>query len=361
MLFHRRARTPGARPGTMRIAADASPPRIHAISYDLDGLDEREIEDVEILQSFPEVPGVVWVDVSGFGDESTLRRIGEIFGVHHLARADVVNVPQRPKVEDYDDRHLIVTQMAHLREPRSMEVEQLSLILGPGWVLTFQEQPGDVFEPIRQRIRVGVSPIRRMGPDYLASALLSAIVDAYFPVVEAMGEEIDRLEEEVIGRPTPSTLHQIHEVRRMLISLHRIQWRQRDALGSMLHGEPSPFTPEVRVYLRDVYDHSVQVLDVIETSRDLVVGLIDIYLSAISNRTNDVMKTLTIMAGIFIPLTFIAGVYGMNFEYMPELHWRWAYHAVWGVMVVITTGLIISFRTKGWIGSRGTRNSTDGK
>jgi magnesium transporter len=352
MLFHRRARTPGARPGTMRIAADALPPTIQVISYDPDRLEEREIGDVETLRSYCEAPGVVWVNVTGFGNESTLERIGEIFGVHRLAMADVVNTPQRPKLEDYHDRHLIVTQMAHLREARSMEVEQLSLILGPRWVLTFQERPGDVFEPIRTRIRTGISPIRQMGPDYLASVLLSAIVDAYFPVVEAMGEEIDRLEEEVIERPTQSTLHQIHEIRRMLISLHRIQWRQRDALSSMLHGEPSPFTAEVRVYLRDVYDHSVQVLDVIETSRDLVIGLMDIYLSAISNRTNDTMKTLTIMASIFIPLTFIAGVYGMNFEYMPELQWRWAYHAVWGTMIAIATGLLIWFRSRGWIGSR---------
>jgi magnesium transporter len=275
--------------------------------------------------------------------------------------ADVVNVPQRPKMEEYDDdRHLIVTQMAHLREHRGMEVEQLSLILGPGWVLTFQERPGDVFEPIRERVRGGVGPIRRMGHDYLASALLSAIVDAYFPVVEAVGEEIDRLEEEVMERPTPSTAHQIHEIRRMLMSLHRIQWRQRDALSSMLHGEPSPFTAEVRVYLRDVYDHSVQVLDVIETSRDLVVGLMDIYLSAISNRTNEVMKALTIMASIFIPLTFIVGVYGMNFEYMPELHWKWAYHAVWGTMIAIVVGLLLWFRSRGWIGGRDGRSHTDG-
>jgi magnesium transporter len=343
----------------MRIAADASPPRIHAISYDPDRLEEREIEDVEMLASYREVSGVVWVDVSGFGNEPTLRRIGEIFGVHPLAMADVVNVPQRPKVEDYEDRHLIVTQMARLRENRSVELEQLSVILGPGWVLTFQERPGDVFEPVRQRIRAGVGSIRRMSPDYLAYALLSAIVDGYFPVVEALGEEIDRLEEEVMERPAPSTLHQIHEMRRMLISLHRIQWRQRDALGSLLHEELSPFTATVRVYLRDVYDHSVQALDVIETSRDLVVGLMDIYLSTISNRMNEVMKTLTVMASIFIPLTFLAGIYGMNFEYMPELHWRWAYHAVWGVMIVIATGLLIWFRTRGGIGSGESRSPTD--
>jgi len=340
----------------MRIPADASPTRIHAIRYDPDRLDEREIEDIETLMSYREASGVVWISVAGFGNEPTLRRIGEIFGVHRLAMADVVNVPQRPKVEDYDDRHLIVTRMAHLREPRSMELEQLSLILGPGWVLTFQERPGEVFDPVRARIRAGVGPIRRMGPDYLAYTLLSAIIDAYFPVVEAMGEEIDRLEEEVIERPTPTTLHHIHEIRRMLISLHRIQWRQRDALNSMLHGELSPFTAAVRVYLRDVYDHSVQVLDVIETSRDLVAGLVDIYLSAISNRTNEAIKTLTIMASIFIPLTFLAGVYGMNFEYMPELHVRWAYPALWGVMIVIAAALLIWFRTRGWIAKGGIRS-----
>jgi len=349
-LLHRRARTPGARPGTMRIPADAPPPRIHAMSYDLDRLEEREIEDVETLISYRDASRVVWIDVAGFGNEPILRRIGEIFGVHPLAMADVVNVPQRPKVEDYNDRHLIVTLMARLREPHTVDVEQISLILGPGWLLTFQERPADVFEPVRKHIRAGVSPIRRMGPDYLACALLSAIVDGYFPVVEAMGEEIDRLEEEAMDRPARSTSHQIHEIRRLLISLHRIQWRQRDALASMLHEEPSPFTAPVRVYLRDVYDHSVQALDAIETSRDLVVGLMDIYLSSVSNRMNEVMKTLTIMASIFIPLTFLVGIYGMNFDYMPELHWRWAYHALWGAMIAIVIGLAIWFRARGWIG-----------
>jgi magnesium transporter len=347
-LFSHTTPAPGERPGAMRIPADSPRPRITAMRYDADDVTETAIESVDDLASWCDAPGVRWIDVQGLGDEDVLRRIGEVFGIHPLAIADVANVPQRPKVEDHGDRHLIVTRMANLREDE-VELEQVSLVIGPGWVLTFQERVGDVFEPVRRRIGAAVGVIRAMGPDYLAYALLDAIVDGYFPVVERIGERIDELEEEAIERPSRATLQAIHGVRRELLLLHRIQWRQRDAVNALVRDGSMLFTPQVRPYLRDVYDHAVQVLDVIETFRELAVGLLELHLSTVSNRMNEVMKTLTVMATIFIPLTFVAGVYGMNFEYMPELRWRWGYFGVWGVMLAIALALVAWFRARGWL------------
>jgi magnesium transporter len=244
----------------------------------------------------------------------------------------------------------MIVQMARQREAGDIDIEQVSLVLGPGWVVSFQERPGDVFDPVRERIRSDSARIRRMGADYLAYALLDAVIDGYFPVIEALGGVIDALEEEVIERPSRSTLARIHATRRTLTTLHRIQWRQRDAVAGLLRDEELPFTKQVEPYLRDAHDHAFQTLDAIETFRDMVVGLMDLHLSTTSYRLNEVMKTLTIVATIFIPLTFVSGVYGMNFDYMPELHWHWAYPAVWALMVGVGVGLLLWFRARGWIG-----------
>jgi magnesium transporter len=322
--------------------------------YDASSLSEEVIVDVEKLPAWRQRGGVLWVDVEGFGDERVLSRIGEIFEIHPLALADAVNVPQRPKVEEHDTSYLIVSRQALHGPEGAVELEQVSLVLGEGWVVSFQEERvGDVFEPIRARLRSSVGVIRRMGADYLAYSLLDAIVDGYFPVAEGLGEEIDHLEEEVLGRPAAVTLQRIHEVRRLLLALHRVLWQQRDALGAMVRDQPTFFSADVRPYLRDLHDHAVQVLDVIETWRELCVGLTEIYLSTVSNRMNEVMKTLTVMATIFIPLTFIVGIYGMNFDYMPELRLRWAYFAVWGVMLATVVGLLLFFWRRGWIGPGG--------
>lgn len=342
-----RRRVPGARPGELHIPEGAPPPRIHVTAYGPEHLEEDEI-DVAQLAAWRGRADVLWVDVHGFGDEAVLRRIGELFEVHPLALADVVNVPQRPKVEDYGDRHLILTWMAIVAPRRRLDLEQVSLVLGPGFLLSFQERPGDVFDPLRARLRTNAGLARRMGPDFLAYALLDAIVDGYFPVVEAIGEDIERLEERVLERPTTALLREIHDTRRRLLTLRRLQWRQRDALAAVLREEHSPFTPPVRIYLRDVYDHGVQLLDSIETFRELAMGLLEIHLSQVSNRMSEVMKTLTIMASIFIPLSFIGTVYGMNFDYMPELHWRWGYFGVLGGMATIGLGLLLWFRSRGW-------------
>jgi magnesium transporter len=284
-----------------------------------------------------------------------LRALAGIFGIHSLALADIVNIPQRAKVDSYEDQQLIVLRMARSVDLK-IELEQLSLVVGPGWVLTFEEHASDVFDPVRARLRADGSALRRSGADFLAYALIDAVVDGFFPMTDMLSDMLDDLEEAAIGDPEPHTLARIHAVRRLLIHLARAQRHQRDALMALTHQEKGPFGNSVRPYLRDVLDHAIHVLDTIETLREMSVGVMDIYLSSVNNRTNDVMKTLTVMASIFIPLTFIAGVYGMNFDHMPELHWRWGYAAAWGVMVVMTLGLLAWFTRRGWLGRRGSRS-----
>jgi len=347
---HRRRAPPvGASPGELVVEAGALAPRIRVMSYDAAELEERSLEDPRELPALLRPNRVQWIDVVGFGDEAALHAIRETLGLHPLAMADVVNVPQRPKVERYGDRTLIVTRMAQLAEDGEISLEQVSLVVGPGWVATFQERPGDVFEPVRTRIRSGSGRIRSMGVDYTAYALLDSIVDGYLPITDSLGDLVDDLEQAVVTSADPTTLARIHAMRRVLLGLYQVQLRQRDAIHSLVRDETSPFSPEVRVYLRDAHDHAVQILDLVEKFRETSMGLIEIHLSSASHRLNEVMKILTIVASIFIPLSFVAGVYGMNFEFMPELGWRWGYPAVWGVMIAIAVALLIWFRRRGWL------------
>jgi magnesium transporter len=352
VLVRKREAGPGAPPGHLEIPAGAPPPRIRVMAYSPERCDELEIGDVETLADLlAKHEGVLWVDVHGYGDRAVLERIRQIFGFHPLALADAVNVPQRPKVEDFDERYLIVTRLARLLEDQAVELEQLSLLIGPSFVVTLQEGMAECLEPVRQRLREGAGPIRRARADYLAYALLDTAVDSYFPVVEALGEELERLEDEVLESPTPRAAAGIHATRRVLLVLHRLLWRQRDALTMLLRDDTSPFDERSKLYLRDTQDHVLQILDAIETFRDLAIGLLDLYLSSISNRMNEIMKTLTIMATIFIPLTFIAGVYGMNFEHMPELAWRWGYALSLGLMAGVALGLVFWLWRRGWLGN----------
>lgn len=350
---HRRKRVappPGAPAGALAVPAHAVETRIRLISYDSENFEERSIESAEELSELADGErGVAWVDVQGFANRDALEQIGRIFGIHPLALADVVHVPQRPKAETHEEQLLIVSQMARLNEVGEIRVEQVGLLLGPGWVLTFQESPGDVFDPIRVRIRHAAARIRRMGADFLAYALLDAVIDGYFPVVEAIGDALEELEEDVMDGPSAAALARIHAARRTLLHLYRIQWQQRDAIQTLLRDESLPFSQPVRVYLRDVHDHAFQTVDVIEAYRETTMSLMDVHLSRSSNRMNEVMKTLTVMASVFIPLTFITSVYGMNFERMPELHWPWGYPAVWCVMVVTAFGLLAWFRRREWL------------
>ncbi len=359
LQFQRKRNPPvGAPPGALALPLDSPPPIIRLMRYDADHLEEHTIESIEELAAvLQEGEGkgesVCWIDVQGFGDEGTIERIREIFELHPLAIADAVNTPQRPKAELYDDFYLYITRMVRLGEHREICAEQVSLFLGKTYVLTLQEQYGDVFELVRKRIRQSEGMIRRHGADYLTYALIDAVLDGYYPVIELLGDRLHELEEEILVRPSPAGMRRIHTIRHELLGLRRAIWPQREAVNTLIRDESDLVSQVVRQYLRDCYDHAVQTTDAVETFRDLAANLMDLYLSSLSQRTNEVMKVLTIMASIFIPLTFIVGVYGMNFDSMPELHVWWAYPVLLGIMLVIALGMIVFFRMKGWIGRSG--------
>lgn len=344
----KRTPPPGAYPGELALPETPQPLRITLIDYGPNHIEEREITDVESLAAYRDRDSVAWVNVQGLGDEARLRRIAEIFSIHPLALADAVNIGQRPKFESYEHHHFLIARMAEMGDDGRLGFEQVSVVFAKGYVVMFQEDPGDCFEPVRARIRSG-APVRFAGADFLAYALLDCLIDNFFPILEALGERLEALEEEVMTAPTRRTLGEIHTIRRSLLTLHRTAWQQRDAANAFMREEKSHFTPAQQVYLRDAYDHAAQVIDTVETYRELTVGLMDIYLSSISNRMNEVMKVLTVMSSIFIPLTFVVGVYGMNFEDMPELKLRWGYPAVWILMIAIALVMYRFFYRKGWI------------
>jgi len=341
----------GSRPGTLAIPPDSPPPVIHVTSYDRDHVEEIRVNDPDALVAFARGPRTCWIDVQGLGDETVLRRIGAVFGLHPLALEDAVNIPQRAKSERYDDYQLIVARIPIFSGESEIATPQVCLLVGPGSLLTFQERRFGFFDPVRQRIRAGIGPIRTLGPDYLAYALIDTLVDGYYPVAEELSCRLEAIEDEIEDSPGPQVLGAIHRIRRQLVVLRRIGWPQREAIRTLVR-EDTPFvTDTVRTYLRDTHDHIAQIVELVDSTHELAVGLSEVYLSHLSQRTNEVMKVLTIMASIFIPLTFIAGIYGMNFEYMPELSERKAYFIVLGTMAAVAGGMLLYFRHLGWIGS----------
>ncbi len=297
-----------------------------------------------------DAPGVNWINIDGLHQIEVLEKLGECYGFHPLVLEDILNTDQRPKMEDSGDYLYIVLRMLNYNDKSSeIETEQVSLILGPNFVFSFQEKEEDVFDPVRERIRNNKGRIRKMGADYLAYALLDSIVDNYFTIMEKLGETIEFLEEELVTQPVPETLQTIHQLKRELIFLRKAVWPLREVISGLERGELVLIKETTRVYLRDVYDHTIQVIDTIETFRDMISGMLDIYLSSVSNRLNSVMKVLTIIATIFMPLTFIAGIYGMNFKFMPELEWRWGYPMVWVLVIFISVFMLIYFKKKRWL------------
>jgi magnesium transporter len=346
LKFH----TPGTAPATLPTPDTASPPKIHLIQYDPTTIEEREIADAEEIWGAVTPGKVTWINIDGLGDVDLIRSLGEHFDLHPLALEDVFNTTQRPKIETYPGTAFIVTQMVSCEENTDVVFEQVSLFVKRNILITIQEEGArDVFEPVRQRLRTGGGFARSRGHDYLAYALLDAITDHYFPVLERMGEVLETLEEELIDKPTPSIAHRLHAVKRILIKLRRTAWPTRELLSSFLREESDAITSDTRLFLRDCYDHAVQILDVIETYRDLSSGLLEMYLSAIGMRTNEVMRVLTVISSMFIPLTFLAGIYGMNFENMPELKEPHAYFILLGVMAIISAGMILFFKRKRWL------------
>ena len=348
--LRRLAQAAGQAPGVLSIDPSWPQPVLRVMAYGPDGFVDEAV-DVEQIPEYLGAWPVVWVNVDGLGDAEVLKRLGEIFSLHRLALEDVVNLGQRAKVEAYDEDLFIV---ARSPSTKSRGGEQLTLVLGREFVLSFQEVAGDSFDGVRERIRHGKGKIRKSGPDYLAYALLDAVVDSYFPLLEEISETLESLEQEVLASPDQGTVARIYEVKRRLLVLRRTIWPQREALSTLMRDSGDFIADETALYIRDTYDHAIRIAEMVESQRDLCSDLMATYLSVISNRMNEVMKVLSIIGTVFIPLGFIAGLYGMNFDpeaspfNMPELGWYLGYPFALMLMGSVALGLVIYFWKKGW-------------
>lgn len=351
-VVKRQSKKAGLPPGTLVYVGnkDLAPTSIAYLDYDPSKFHEDQAANLQDCYAFKSTPTVSWINVDGIHDVRLIGKLGEHFEIHPLILEDILNARQRPKYEDLGDYHFLVMKMLdYNHEGENIESEQVCIVLGPNYVISFQERVGDVFEQIRERIRDSRGRIRKAGADYLAYALIDAVVDSYFAILEKLSDRVESIEADLFADPAENTLKQIHSIRRETIALRKAIWPLREVVGGLVRSE-SPIIEDTTVkYLRDVYDHTIQIIDTIESFRDTVSGMLDIYLSSISNKMNSVMKVLTIMATIFIPLTFVAGIYGMNFENMPELKWKWGYFGVWCIMVIMTFGMITYFRRRRWL------------
>jgi len=351
-IFKKRSEKGGLPPGTLAYVGEKKVENviITVFDYDSERYEEKELKSIEECFPYKDTPTVTWINMTGIHQVDIMEKIGNHFCIHPLVMEDILNTRQRPKMDDLEDYVYVVLKMLdYNEEDDEIGAEQISIVLGQNFVISFQEKEGDVFEPIRERIRKNKGRIRRTGADYLAYALVDSVVDNYFTILEKIGERIEFLEEELVENPSTQTLQEIHRLKREMIFLRKSVWPLREVISGLERGESSLIKESTGIYLRDVYDHTIQVIDTVETFRDMISGILDVYLSSISNKMNEVMKVLTIIATIFIPLTFLAGVYGMNFRYMPELEWHQGYFAVLFLMVIIGIGLVIYFRKKKWI------------
>ena len=348
----RQSKTAGLPPGTLVHVGERKTEevRITFMDYDEHDFQEKQVSNIEDCFPFKNTSTVTWINIDGLHNTEIIEKLGREFELHPLILEDILNTGQRPKFEDVDNYVFTVLNMLSYDEPnQTTQAEQVSLVLGANFVISFQESIGDVFEQIRDRIRNSKGRIRKMGSDYLTYALLDAIVDNYFLILEKFGEKIEYMEEGLVSEPTEKTLQQIHAIKREMVFLRKSVWPLRELINSLVRSESKLIKESTGIYLRDVYDHTIQVIDTVETFRDMVSGMLDIYLSSISNRMNAVMKVLTIIATIFIPLTFVAGIYGMNFKYMPELDCKWGYPIVLIVMAVAGGAMLIYFKRKKWL------------
>lgn len=350
-LVVKRGKKVGAAPGTMVHIGQHKPETSVAqlFNYSAEDLLEQPLSDLSNYRRVSAVDRVSWLNLDSVHQPEVVESLGNTFDLHPLVMEDILNTDQRPKIEDYDGYLYIVLRMLRFdKEQKQIHSEQVSLILGSDFVLSFQELPGDVFDGVRQRLRTG-RRIRFMRADYLAYALLDAVVDHYFEMLEHIGDQVEELEDQLIDKPGTDSLTRIHHYKREMLLLRKSIWPLREVLSRLAREESPLISQETRLYLRDVYDHAVHVIDNIDTIRELLVGMLDLYVSSVSKRMNEIMKVLTIFASLFMPLTFIVGVYGMNFDVMPELHWRWGYPVVMLSMLVIVLGLLAVFRKKHWI------------
>jgi magnesium transporter len=347
---------PGTRPGTLVHNPEADATNIRMIRYSIDTIDESQPQGFDDIVAARMVNRNLWIDISGLADIALIEQIGKAFGLHRLALEDVVNVHQRPKTEAFDDHVFIVTRM---KQHDHRESVQVAMFVGNDFLLTFHEGNTDCFEPVREGLRKKLGRIRSAGPDYLAYALIDIVVDEFYPILELHGEELEALEEAVVNKPDPSHVTRLHVLKRDLLDIRRIIWPTRELISNLADDESALIQPQTRLYFRDIYDHTIQLMDVVETYREIASGLLDIYLSSVSAHLNEVMKVLTIIATIFIPLSFITGLFGMNFDRsaspwnMPELGWHFGYPLALMLMLAVAAGLMMYFRRKGWLGKSG--------
>ncbi len=351
---NKRSQKAGLPPGTLVHVGEPRTYRVKVtlLDYNESRVVEREIENLDELQPFRESDSVTWINVDGVQDTALVERIGAMYGLHPLLQEDICNTDQRPKLDDYGDcLYLDLKMLSYDATAGEVVPEQLSVVVGPRWLLSFQEdeREGDVFNPVRDRISNTKTRIRKAGPDYLAYCLIDAIVDNYFAILERLGEEIETLEHEMITNPNPDALRRVYKMKREMILLRKSVWPLREVISRLERAETPLIRAETGIFFRDVYDHAVHVIDEVETFREMLGGMIELYLSSVSNRMNEVMKFLTTMSTIFIPLTFIAGVYGMNFENMPELKWTYGYFLILGAMASVGVSLVWFFKRRKWI------------
>jgi len=351
-FLKKRSKKVGLPPGTLVHIGEKKidTVKITIIDYDEGQFQEKEVKTIEECFPFKEKPTVTWINIAGLHQVDIIEKLGNHFDLHPLLLEDIVNTEQRPKMEDFGEYLFFVFKMLKYYETeKEIQGDQVSLVLGSNFVISFQESEKDVFNPIRERIRNDKGRIRKRGPDYLTYSLIDTIVDTYFVILENVGEMIGDIETELVTNPTLETLQAIHQLKREMIMLRKSVWPLREVISRLERIESPLIQETTAIYLRDVYDHTIQVIDTIETFRDMLSGMLDMYLSSISNKMNEIMKVLTIIATIFIPLTFIAGIYGMNFMYMPELEWRWGYPIIWLTIVAISVSMLIYFRRKQWL------------
>lgn len=352
VAIKKRSGKSGLPPGTLLHIGDKKmeKTRITLLDYDESHFLEKEVKLVEEAFPFKDKPTVTWINIQGIHEIEIIEKIGQYFGVHPLILEDILNTEKRPKMEDLETYIYVTLKiLRQIDDSDRILSEQVSLIIGTNFVISLLESKDAIFDQIIERIRSGKGHIRKMGPDYLAYSLIDTIVDNYFIIMEKFGEKIEVMEEELVKNPTRGTLKSLHDTQRELMLMRKSVWPLREVVNNMLRGESSLIHESTLIYLRDVYDHTIEIIDMIEGLRDMVSRMFDMYLSSISNKLNEIMKVLTIIATIFIPLTFIAGVYGMNFEYMPELKWRWGYPVIWVIMIFIGIYMLNYFRKNRWI------------
>jgi magnesium transporter len=351
-LARKRAKKAGLPPGSLIYTGDRvqEAVQITVIEYDEENCAEKELDALTQCPLVKDKPTVTWINVSGISRVENLERLGECFNLHPLVLEDILNIDQRPKVEDYEDYLFIVLKKID-QEPQSGEMvaDQVSLVLGGNYLISCQEGDGDLFAPIRERLTAAKGRLRRAGSDYLCYALMDLLVDQYFVVLEKLGEKIEYLEDQVVQKPNPKTLQAVHRFKNDMIILRKSMWPLRDVINRMERRESPLIRDATGIYFKDVFDHTIVAIETVETYRDILSGMLDIYLSSVSNRLNEIMKVLTIIATIFMPLTFLAGLYGMNFKFMPELEWRYGYFSVLGMMAVVALSMLFYFRRRGWI------------